>query len=62
MRKELEQKLTAAEREGWLQRPRTGIRCGWSKKLKIPKFQVAVFRGGANHILPLVRRSNGYSQ
>ena len=34
----------------------------WSKKLKIPRFRVAVFRGVANHILPLVRRSIGYSQ
>jgi hypothetical protein len=34
---------------------------GWSKKLKILKFQVAVFRLVANHILPLVRRSIGYS-
>ena len=33
---------------------------GWSKKLKIPKFQVAVFRGVANHVLPLVRRFVDY--
>lgn len=61
MRKGMEQKLAAAERERWLQRPWTRSRCGWSTKLKIPKFQVAVFRGVANHVLPLVRRSLDYS-
>jgi hypothetical protein len=35
---------------------------GWPKRFKIPKSQVADFGWVAIHIMPLLRRSVGYSQ